>query len=124
MSKFFGAAIELESQNKSRNYDLALEKFCFTQCGWIRLFTTVSMGMTITNFWKMFRSGVIRYHHDKLIGIRIFSEIISLDFFNNIFTIDTGTPEKNITPLDDIYKGQTVSNFCALHVSSYIYPST
>ena len=33
-----------------RQYDLALEKFWVTQCGWIRLCTTVSMLMTITNF--------------------------------------------------------------------------
>ena len=49
MSKFFGSFNELESHKKSRQSDLALEKFWVTQCGWIRLCNTVVMGMKITD---------------------------------------------------------------------------
>ena len=70
MYKFFGAVNEVESHNKSRQYDLALEKFWVTRCGWIQLCTTVAMGITITNFWKLFCYGFKRYHYEKLIGIR------------------------------------------------------
>ena len=78
---------------------MALEKFWVTQCGWLRLCTTVYMGMNITNFWKIFRYGVKIDHYEKLIGIREFLERLALDFSNNHFSTDTGTPEKNIPPL-------------------------
>ena len=70
MSKCFSAVNEVEYHNKSRQYDLALEKFWVTHCGWMRLCITVSMGITITNFWKLFRYGVKRDHYEKFIGIR------------------------------------------------------
>ena len=72
------------------------------QCGWLRLGTTVGMGITITNCWKLFSYGAKRDHYDKLIGIRELSERIAVDFLNNTFTTDTGTPSKNIPPFDDI----------------------
>ena len=74
MSKFFGSVNEVDSENKSRQSDLALEKFWLTQCGWIRLCINVAMGMNINNGWKMFCYGVKRDHYDKFIGIREFSE--------------------------------------------------
>ena len=43
------AVNEVDSHNKSRQSDLALEKWWVTQCGWLRLCTKVAMGMTITN---------------------------------------------------------------------------
>ena len=43
MSKEY-AVNEVDSHNKSRQYDLVLEKWCITECGWLRLYTTVSMG--------------------------------------------------------------------------------
>ena len=64
------AVNEFDSHNKSRQSDLALEKWWVTQRGWIRLCKTVDMGMTINNCWKLFRYGVKRDHYDKLIGIR------------------------------------------------------
>ena len=82
--------------------DLALEKFWFMQYGWIRLCTTVAMGMTITNCWKLFRCGIKREHYDKFIGIREFSERLAMDCFSNPFTTDTGTLIKNIPSLDEI----------------------
>ena len=50
MSKFVGSFNEVDSHNKSWQSDLALEKFYMMQYGWIRLCTTVSMGMTINIF--------------------------------------------------------------------------
>ena len=85
MSKFFGAVNEVDSHNKSRHYDLEMEKLWVTQCVWLPLCTTFSMGMTITNFWKLFLYGVKRDHYDKLIGIREFPEPFALDCFNNHF---------------------------------------
>ena len=41
--------------------------------------TTVAMGMTITNCWKLFSYGVKRYYYDKLIGIRELSERLAQD---------------------------------------------
>ena len=89
---------EVDSHNKSRQYDLALKKWWVTQCGWLRLCTTVAMVITITNFWKMFSYGVKRDHYDKLIGIRELSEQIAQYFFNNTFSPDRGTPAKNKPP--------------------------
>ena len=51
------AVSEVESHKKSRQSDLALDKLWVTQCGWMRLCTTVSMGMSITDFWKLFCYG-------------------------------------------------------------------
>ena len=56
---------EVDSHNKSRQSDLALEKWWVNQCGWLRLCTTISMGMTITNCWKLFRCGVKREHYEN-----------------------------------------------------------
>ena len=96
MSKQFSAVNEVDSHNKSRRSDLALEKWWVTQCGWLRLCTTVAMGVTITNCWKLFRYGVKREHYDKLIGIREFLERLAQDCFNNNFSYDSGTPENNM----------------------------
>ena len=85
MSNIFSAVNEVDSHNKSRQSDLALDKWWITQCGWLRLYTTVAMGITITNCWKLFRYGVKRDHCDKLMGIREFLERIAQDCFNNNF---------------------------------------
>ena len=69
-----------------------------TQCGWLRLCTTVDMGITITNFWKLFHYGVKRDQYEKLIGIRELSERLAQDCFNNKLSPNKGTPEKNIPP--------------------------
>ena len=103
------AVNEVDSHNKSRRYDLELEKYLVTQYGWLWLSTTVDMGMTINNFWKLFRYGVNRYHYDKLIGIREFSDQLSQYCFNNNVSTDIGTPAKNIPPLDEVDDGDTVS---------------
>ena len=72
-SNFFGSVNEVGSHNKSIQSDLALEKFWVAQGGWVQLCTTVAMGMTITNCWKLFRYGVKRDHYGNFIGIREFS---------------------------------------------------
>ena len=54
MSKFFGSVNEFYSHNKPRQSDLALDKFCVNQCGWLQICTTVSMVITITNFGNCF----------------------------------------------------------------------
>ena len=76
------------------------------------------MGMTITNCWRLFRYGVKKYHYDKFIGIREFSEKIAADCFSNTFKTDTGTPAKNIPSLDDIDNEVTVSTCRSLDYSS------
>ena len=63
------------------------------------------MVTTISNFWKIFRYGVKRDHYDKSISIREFSERHALDFFDNPFSTDTRTPQKNITPVDEFNDG-------------------
>ena len=70
MSKFFVSVNKVDSHNKSRQSGLLLDNFWVTHCGWLRSCTAVAMGMTITNFCKIFRYGVKRYHYEKLIGIR------------------------------------------------------
>ena len=79
MYKFFGSVNDVDTHNKSRQSDLALEKFWVTQCGLLRLFRTVAMGITITNVWKIFSYGVTRDHYEKLIGIRESLERLGLD---------------------------------------------
>ena len=73
---------EVNSHNKPRQSYLALEKLWRTQCGWLRLCTTVAIGMTITNFWNCFRHGVKREHYDKFIGIREFLERLAQDCYD------------------------------------------
>ena len=121
MYKFFGSVNELDSHKKSCQSDLELEKLCVTKCGWIWLCTTVAMGTTITNCWKLFRCGFKRNHYGNFIGIREFSERIAADCLNNLFTTDTGTPAKNIYSPDDIDNEGTVSTCRSLNYSSY-YP--
>ena len=118
MYKFFGSVNEEDSQNKSLQSDIALEKFWVAQCSWLRLYTNVSMGMTITNCWKLFRYGVKRDHYNKFIGNREFLELITVDCFNNNFTTDAETPAKNIPLLDDIDNGGTVYTCRRLNYSS------
>ena len=98
MYKFFGYFNKVESHKKSRQSDLALGEYWVNQCVRIRLCTTVAMGMTITNFWKIFCNGVKRYHYEKLIGIRGFSERLALDYFNNPFSVDIGTTKNHTSP--------------------------
>ena len=83
----------------------------------------VSMVMNINNGRKLFRYGFNRYHYEKLIGIREFSEQLAQDCFNNTFSPDRGTPSNNIHPLDEFNSGDTVSTCCALDFTSCIYPS-
>ena len=89
-----------------------------TQCGWLRLCTTVAMGMTITNCWKLFCYGVKRYHYDKFISIREFSERLAVDCFSNPFTTGTWTPANNIPSLDYIDNKVTVPTCSRLNYSS------
>ena len=70
MSNFFGSFYEVDSQNKSSQYDLVLEKFWVTQCGWLWLCTIVAMVMTNTDFWQPIHYGVKRDHCDEFISIR------------------------------------------------------
>ena len=123
MYKLFGSVNEVDSHNKSMQYDLVLEKFWVTQCGWLRLCTTVAMVMTITGFWKPFHYGVKRDHYDKFISIREFLEILSLYCFKNTFPADTRALAKNIPTLDEVDDGETVSTFHSLcfFSSDYCY---
>ena len=73
MYKFLGSINAVESHNKLRPSDLALEKVWVTHCGWLRLCKTVAMVSNITNYWELFRYGVNRYHNEKSICIREFS---------------------------------------------------
>ena len=57
--------MRLNPTKKSRQSDLALEKFWVTQCVWLQLCTTVAMITTITNFWKLFYYGVKRDLYEK-----------------------------------------------------------
>ena len=123
MYNLFGLVNEVDSQNKPRQPDLVLERFWVTQCGWIWLCTTVSMEMTITNGWKLFRYEVKRDHYEKMIGIRELSKRLAQDCFNNTFLTDTGTPSKNIPHLDEVDGGEMVSTCHALNFSSSISPS-
>ena len=62
MYKFFGSINEVDPHNKPRQSYLELEKFWVTKCGWIRLCTTVDIGMTINNSRKLFHYGFKIYH--------------------------------------------------------------
>ena len=57
MYNFFGPVNEVESHKKYRQSDLSLGNYWVTQCGWLRLCMTVAMGITITNFYKIFCYG-------------------------------------------------------------------
>ena len=72
------------------------------------------MGMTIINLWKLFRYGDKTDHYYKLVGIREFSEQLSIDCFNNPLTTDTATMKKNPL-LGYIDNGKKVSTFRSIH---------
>ena len=74
------------------------------QCIWLGLCTTISMGMKITNFWKLFCYWVKRDQYNKFIIITELLEQIAVDCFNNNFTTYTGNLAKNIPSLDGIDK--------------------
>ena len=78
MYKFFGSVNEVGVHNKSRLSDLALGKLWVTQCVWLRLYTTVDMGMNIHNLLKLYRYGVKIDHYENLIDIRGFLERLDL----------------------------------------------
>ena len=123
MSKKLSAVNEVDSHNKSRQSDLALEKWWVAQYGWLRLCMTVAMVMTITNWSKHFRYGVKRDHYDKLISLREFSDILAQDGFKNHFSYDSGTPANNISLLDEVDDEDTVSTCRSLQFSTSISPS-
>ena len=58
-----------------------------------------------------------------MIGIREFLEQLAQDSFNNHFSPDSGTPTKNIPPLDKFNEVQTVSTCRELHFYSYFSSS-
>ena len=82
------------------------------------------MGMTITNFWKLFDYGVTIYHYKKFMGIRELLERLVLDCFNNPFTTDTRNLAKSMPLIDEVYAGEKVSTLHALHFSSFASHST
>ena len=102
----------------SRQSDIALEKFWVTQCGWIRLFTTVAMGMKITNCWKLFCYGVKRDHYDKIIGVRELSEQIAVYCFGNTVITYKVTLSNIIPYLGDIDNEGTVYTCKIINYSS------
>ena len=72
--KFFWSFNEIDSHIKCRQYGLALDKLWVTQCGWLRLYTMVEIGIITTNFWKRFCCGVNREHYEKDNRIKEYSE--------------------------------------------------
>ena len=90
MYKLFGSVNEVGVHNKSRLSDLALGKLWVTQCVWLRLYTTVDMGMNIHNLLKLYRYGVKIDHYENLIDIRGFLERLDLVWFINNFQLILG----------------------------------
>ena len=70
MYKLFGSVNEIDSDNKLRQYYLALVNYWINQCDWIQLYRTVDIIINIKMFWKLFSCVVKRDHYDKFIGIR------------------------------------------------------
>ena len=79
-----------------------MENLWVTQCGYIRLCTTLSIVITVTNFWKLFLHIFNREKYEILIGIRELSEHISHYCFKNTLSNDSMTPDKNIPLLDGL----------------------
>ena len=50
-------------------------------------------------------------------------ERLALDYFDNPFSTDTGTPENNIPPIDEADEGEIVSTCHILHFYSRDSPS-
>ena len=118
VSNFFSSVNDMDSHNNSRQSDIVLEKFWVTQCGWLRLCTAVSMGMTITNCWKLFFYRIKRCHYNNFINIRELSEQLAMDCFSDTFTTDTGKLANNISSLDEIDNQVTVSTCLGLKYSN------
>ena len=67
MYKFFVYVNEVESHKKSIEYNLALENYWVTQCGWMWLCTTVDMVMTIHFTGNYFVVELIEINYQRTI---------------------------------------------------------
>ena len=118
MYKFFGYVNEIDYHNKSRQSDQALEKYWSTQYGWLRLYTTISIGMNLTNVWKIFGYGVKREHYEKFIRIGELLERFSHDLFKNPFSAYTGTTAKTTSILDRLNREEPTATLCCTDFST------
>ena len=87
-----------------------MEKYWVTQCGWIRLFATVAIRKTLRNFWEIFCYRIKREHYEKFIGVREFLGQLSPNCFDNPFSTDTRTPDKNLPLLGGFKNEDPVTN--------------
>ena len=99
-------------------------KFGVTHCDWLRLCTTVSIGINVTRFWKLFSHGVKREHYEKVIGIRRLLGRVSRYCFSNPFSSDSGTPAKNIPLLDGLNDEEPVATRCHIYFTNDQYHTT
>ena len=99
MHNLFGSVNEFDSHNKSRKYDLALEKLCVTQCGWIRLYTEVAIGITITIFWKLFFVGLIEITMKNKLVSNNYQNDLLLIVLKILFQLILGPQKRTYLPL-------------------------
>ena len=87
-----------------RQYDLALDKYWVTHSGYFRFATTVVLGIGITDWELLHYLGVAEGNVEKKISTLEYNNRTIYDCFNNLFTVDFGSPAMHLPPItiDDI----------------------
>ena len=94
----------IENHNRVRQYDLALDKYWVTHSGYFRFATTVVLGIGITDWELLHYLGVAEGNVEKKISTLEYNNRTIYDCFNNLFTVDFGSPAMHLPPItiDDI----------------------
>ena len=79
-----------------RQYDLEIDKYWMTQSGYFRLATTVKFGMNIVDAKLLLCHGVPDQIKDKKIPMIKYNYRKVYDYFDNPFSVDSGTSD--LTP--------------------------
>ena len=99
LGRYFNACNAIENHNIMRQSDIALEKYWVTQSGYLRIATTVALGMGIIYGKLLYCHGVAEGNVDNRISSLEHNNRTVYDCFNNIFTANFGSPAMHLPPI-------------------------
>jgi len=99
-AKYFEHSNCIDVHNQSRQFDLRLEKFWITECGYFRNLTTV-FGICVVDCWKGYMHHLPKGpHRHKDMGIEKFASLLAKDMIQNKFLKTTEIPSLTILTED------------------------
>ena len=103
IGRHFSACNDIYNHISMKQYDLALEKYWATQSIYFRFTATVALGMGIIYAGLLFCHGISEKSKENAISMRECNDRTFYDWFNNLFSIDCGSPYLNFPhiPVDD-----------------------